>query len=117
MATLKMVAVFDKALGLFNRPFFVVALGQAIRSFEDEVNRAAEDNPMWNHARDFALYSIGEYEEETGRATCVDVPVRLCEASDCQSRQLNGGPNASAQAQVRFEEVGGSEVSSPRQAN
>lgn len=66
MAKLYAVAIRDSAAGAFNRPFFVPTVGFAIRSFRDECNRQAPDNPMYNHPADFELYQLGYYQEETG---------------------------------------------------
>lgn len=66
MAILVAVAVFDTAVGAFNRPFFVQALPVAVRSFTDEVNRAEKDNPMYQHPSDYQLWYVGNYDEETG---------------------------------------------------
>lgn len=59
-------AVRDRAVDQFNTPFFVAALGQAVRSFSDEVNRVAEGNQMNMHPEDFDLYTLGSYESDDG---------------------------------------------------
>lgn len=66
MAKLMVVAVRDSAVQAFNRPFFVPALGMAIRSFTDEVNRKGDDNPMSRHPDDFELWYLGMFDEEAG---------------------------------------------------
>lgn len=81
MAKLEACCVRDEALQAFNRPFFVNSLGMAIRSFEDEVNRDAPDNAMRNHPKDFSLWHVGSYDEDTAKLIALDVPVRLCDAS------------------------------------
>ena len=85
MATLLACAVRDEALQAFTRPFFVNSLGLAIRSFEDECNRKSDDNAMANHPKDFSLWHVGSYDEETGRLSALDVPVRLCDAASVVS--------------------------------
>lgn len=60
------VAVFDSAMNMYNRPFFVQSSGLAIRQFIDEVNRAADDNPMYRHAEDFSLHSVGHFDDDRG---------------------------------------------------
>lgn len=59
-------SVFDKAAAAYGRPFFVGAIGQAIRGFQDEVNRNAEDNPVNKHPDDFDLYYVGTFDDSTG---------------------------------------------------
>lgn len=66
MAILQIVSVRDRAADGYGRPIFVPALGQAIRSFQDELNRQAPDNEMNRHPDDFDLYHIGEYDDATG---------------------------------------------------
>ena len=81
MAKLYAVTVRDEAVQAFNRPFFVNALGMAVRSFEDECNRRDDNNAMRNHPKDFSLWHVGFYDEDTARLESLDVPVRLCDAS------------------------------------
>lgn len=60
------VAVFDSALGSFNPPFVVPALGAAVRSFTDEVNRVAEGNIMNAHPEDYHLSVLATFDDESG---------------------------------------------------
>jgi len=60
------VAVKDSAVQAFNRPFFVPTVATAVRSYTDEVNRAAEDNQMYRHPEDFELWVIGAFDDEKG---------------------------------------------------
>ena len=80
MAILQACAVLDVAVGAYNRPFFVPSLGLAVRSFEDECTRAAPDNAMFNHPKDFSLFHVGSFDEESGRFTNLDNPHRLVDA-------------------------------------
>lgn len=79
---LKMVAIYDSAAQAFARPFFVPAIGSALRSFRDEVNRPAEDNAVNSHPSDFELFELGEYDDGTGKFDCPDVPRSLARAID-----------------------------------
>jgi hypothetical protein len=72
-----MCAVRDRAADAYARPMFVPSVGIAIRSFSDEVNRKAEDNQMYNHADDFDLYELGEYDDETAKFMILDLPKQL----------------------------------------
>lgn len=62
----KVCAVFDSAMEAFLRPFFVPTTNMAVRSFTDEVNRAAEENAMNKHPEDYTLHCLGDFDEETG---------------------------------------------------
>ena len=52
-------AVKDDAAETFGQPFFVTAVGAALRSFKDEVNRKADDNQLFQHPEHFALWCLG----------------------------------------------------------
>lgn len=80
------VSVRDRAADTYGQPFYVTGLGQAIRSFTDEVNRAEKGNALFEHPEDFDLYEIGNFDDSSGviertevRMICVgkDVKVRV----------------------------------------
>lgn len=71
MAIVQVVAVFDAAMQAHARPVFVPALGVAIRSFSDEVNRVASDNQMNGHPEDFELVHLADFDEEAGTFSAV----------------------------------------------
>lgn len=77
------VAVRDVQADVFGRPYFVPTEGMAIRSFSDEVNRPADDNPLYKHAKDFALYLIGHYDDNTAILEAVNPPRLLINADQC----------------------------------
>lgn len=60
------VSVWDAASRLYGQPFMCAARGQAVRSFTDEVNRAAQDNALFMHPEDFELHLLSTFEDETG---------------------------------------------------
>lgn len=64
---LQIVAVRDRAADAFGRPVFAHTVGQAIRSFQDEINRVAPDNEMNKHPSDFDLWHLGEFEDNSGK--------------------------------------------------
>ena len=59
-------AIFDTAVQAYGQPIFVVAPGQAIRSFVDEVNKIAPDNQLNTHPEDFELYELCTFDDNTG---------------------------------------------------
>lgn len=67
-------AVRDRAVDAFGQPFFVVAVGQAVRSFKDEVNNAG--SAIGNHPDDYDLYHIGDYDDASGSIVGIS-PVML----------------------------------------
>jgi len=79
------MAVRDRAANVFGTPYFALQIGAAVRGFTSEINRAAQDNNLYNYPADFDLYVIGTYDDATGvltpetaRQVCVgkDVAVR-----------------------------------------
>ena len=77
--------VKDRASDSFGIPMFLMAKGQAIRSFSDEVNRAAEDNQLYKHPDDFDLYFVGEFDSDSGEFDC-DAPIVLVRGKDVVSK-------------------------------
>ena len=71
------VSIKDRAADAFGRPFYVPSVGVAIRSFQDEVNRASEDNQMYQHPDDFDLYDLGSFDDNTGSFTLHESPALL----------------------------------------
>jgi hypothetical protein len=63
---LNICSVKDRAADAFGRPMFVPSTGVAIRSFSDEINRANDDNQLYNHPDDFDLYDLGSFDDNTG---------------------------------------------------
>lgn len=61
---LRMMALRDAALEAYGRPFFVSTVGQAVRSFMDEL--ANKDSEISKHPADYDLYCLGVYNDFTG---------------------------------------------------
>lgn len=70
-----LVAILDRALDAYGRPFAVPAIGAAIRSFQDEINNT--ESPMNKHPEDYDLYQLGMYDDTTGRIHSADEPKQL----------------------------------------
>ena len=74
---LNLCSVKDRAADAFGRPMFVASPGVAIRSFSDEINRAAEDNQLYNHPDDFDLYEFGVFDDNSGVFELFETPKLL----------------------------------------
>ena len=72
-------SVRDSASLLFGQPVFVAAKGQAIRSFQDEVNKGEGD--LSRHPEDFELWQLCEWDDVLGKFD--GVPALLLRAKDC----------------------------------
>lgn len=66
MTVYAIVSIRDRQAGVFSRPAFVPSEGAAIRSFGDEINRAAPDNEMNRHPDDFDLFLLGHFNDNEG---------------------------------------------------
>lgn len=60
------VSVFDSAVQTYGQPIVMPAVGAALRSFTDEVNRPGDQNPLHNHPEDFELRLLAMFDDETG---------------------------------------------------
>lgn len=79
---MQVCALYDAASGVYAKPIFTQSTGVAIRSFTDEVNRKHEENAIFNHPEDFALYHLGSYEDTSGEFKCLEKPLRLVTANE-----------------------------------
>ncbi len=63
--------IYDVASGVYMRPFFSQADGQAIRGFKDIATDA--DHEIGKHPEDYTLYRIGAFNDTTGKMTGEDL--------------------------------------------
>lgn len=85
---LTMMAVYDKKAAAFGRPMFVAAVGLGLRSFTDEVNRAAPDNIMNMHPADFDLYVLGTFDDADASFEVLEKPDMVLNGSACVQRNV-----------------------------
>jgi hypothetical protein len=76
------VSIKDTAADAFGRPAFVATEGVALRQFQDEVNRASDDNQLYKHPQDFHLYYIGMFDDATGKFDLMEIPKLITRATD-----------------------------------
>lgn len=82
---LKICAVRDAAINAFGQPIFVRHVGEAIRSFTDEVNR--DGSAIQAHPEDYELFHIGEYDDLTALVIPADRPISLVTGKSCVKSQ------------------------------
>lgn len=75
-------AVKDLAVQGFGDCFLVRAPGEAMRSFQDEVNRTDGKSAVAAHPEDYELYKIGEYDDTTGQLSGLNKPELVARAKD-----------------------------------
>lgn len=71
---LKVFAVLDLKMARFMTPFTTVNAGVAIRMFVDSMSA---ESVLVKHPEDFALYELGEFDEETGFLVAHVTPTNL----------------------------------------
>lgn len=74
---LQVMCTRDVKANSFGRPFFTTSIGEAVRSFGDEVNRAAQDNILYLHPDDFELYVLGVFNTDDGSFTLSERPQQV----------------------------------------
>lgn len=81
-----MCCVFDSAAQAFANPMFVPHANLALRSFQNEVNRADTANQLYHHPEDFTLYEIGTYDDASAAIEVIQ-PLRvIARAKDLQKQ-------------------------------
>lgn len=72
---LKVFAVYDNAAQFYDRPFYEVSKGSAIRAFTDAVNDS--NTAISKHPQDFVLFELGEYDTSSASFTLSPAPASL----------------------------------------
>jgi len=82
----KLIAIRDRVADIFGTPNAVANLGQAVRSFSDEINRDDPSNMLAKHPDDFDLYHLGEYDDAHGTFEILDKPRQLALGRDMANK-------------------------------
>lgn len=78
-------SVYDEAAQCFGRPIFAPAIGAAVRSLADEVNRSSPDNQMFLHPADFKLFHLGLFDDSTGLFELNSRPEKIADGSSLKA--------------------------------
>ncbi len=78
--------IYDVASGIYMRPFFSQADGQAIRGFKDIATDA--DHEVGKHPEDYTLFRIGTYNDTTGKLAGED-PEKLATGLEMMAEDRN----------------------------
>lgn len=60
-----MYSVFDRASGIYERPFCARSDMEAMRSFSDIA--VSKDHPIGQHPDDYTLFRVGTYDDNKGQ--------------------------------------------------
>lgn len=77
-------AIRDSASDAYGVPMFMASLGQAIRSFSDEVLNPRENNMLNRHPADFELHHLGVYDDSNAEFQTDGPPRLLIRGLDCK---------------------------------
>lgn len=75
MAKLNIYSIYDSKVKFFDRPLFMRNRGEALRAWETAAND--EKTTISAHPTDYAIMEIGEFDDQTGKITCYEVPESL----------------------------------------
>jgi len=81
------VSIKDTAADAFGRPAFVATEGVALRQFQDEVNRASDDNQLYKHSQDFHLYYLGMFDDSNGVFELLETPKLITRGNDVMIKE------------------------------
>ena len=73
---LSIYTIHDSAAQAYLAPFFLHNDGLAIRAFQDNVN-STEENNISKHPEQFAMFKIGEMDDQTGVITAPPSPKHI----------------------------------------
>lgn len=59
-------AIYDRAAGMYNTPFFQPTDAHALRAFKAEVNRPDPSNYIYLYPSEYDLFMLGSYDDTNG---------------------------------------------------
>lgn len=68
-------SIYDDAVKAFMPPLWYRSRGEAVRSFLDAF--AAEKSQFTPHAGDYAMYALGEFDDQSGSFAAFATPEKL----------------------------------------
>jgi len=66
---MKIYSVRDKRANEYGQPMAMPTDAHAVRSFQQEVNREDAGNMLNQYPEDFAMYYVGDFDQEHGTIT------------------------------------------------
>ena len=83
---LNIYAIFDTASGLYLRPMFAQADGEALRAFSDAILDA--ESELGKHPEDYSIHRLGIYDDNTGKITD-EINSCMSTGLECVARSRN----------------------------
>lgn len=83
---LKMFSLYDSKAEAYNKPFYAVTTGAALREFEDAVRNG--ESMMNKYPHDFTLFEIGVFDDETAEIVIHNAKINLGTAHEYLKPEL-----------------------------
>lgn len=80
---LKVYSIKDQKAEVFNSPFFQTSHGESERNFHKLVNDSK--STVSQYPKDFDLYYLGEFDDNTGKFKALDAPQHMISAIQLKS--------------------------------
>ena len=87
-----MYTVYDSKGKVFQRPKYARNETDVRRAVEHIVNTQAEGNLLNEYPEDFEVYSLGTFDDQTGKFTLPSAPVHICRAIDLRRTENLNAP-------------------------
>ena len=99
-------SIFDVAAGVYQRPFFCQADGEAMRAFGDLCMDA--EHPVGKHPHDYSLFRIGTYDDNKG-ALVGEAPECMANGLEmvARARSIDRGELDAFEAELKSVSPGG----------
>lgn len=78
---LVMSCVWDVKGEVFSQPWFHSTPAAAVRTFNDLVNSPERGGMMNSHPEDYQLFQMGEWDDNSGKFSTLDIPKHLVSGS------------------------------------
>lgn len=84
---LRSYSIYDVKALQYHSPWFAVSDGSAVRSFSDMAND--QNTTIGRHPRDYTLYLVGTYDDNSGLFSPIHPPVHVMDAAACVQQQAD----------------------------
>lgn len=83
----KVFSIFDSAVGTYSPPFLCRAHAEAIRAFQQEAQN--EQSAIFRSPKDYTLFELGEFDDETAQFMMLNTPHRLVGAHEFVTERVS----------------------------
>lgn len=80
-----MYSIFDRTAQAYQKPFYALNDGMAVRLFSQAVND--ENTEFYSRPEDYILYTIGAFDEGTGEVYAQETPVKVMYAQELKEEK------------------------------